>query len=145
MGKTGAVVLALVVGIGIGYYIGTRPKGGGDGQVPATCITPQDHIIDVSLQGTPTCPDAVLSKRNNNQIVWQTTPGATLWISFPTGGFGSSSSGGNTQRFSIPQTYTPNLTPTPIDYRINVFGIGTPTPQGLTPTPQAHGRIIIMK
>jgi hypothetical protein len=147
MGRTGAVVLALVVGGAIGYYIGTRPKGGTENPpTPAQkCLTPGNQIIDVSLQGTPTCPDAVLSKQNNDGIIWQTTPGATLWISFPSGGFGTSGSSGNTHRFTIPQSYTPNKTPTPINYQINVFGIGTPTPQALTPSPQANGRIIIMK
>ena len=149
MGKTGAVVLALVVGVVIGYYIGTRPKGGGGVEITPQekCRTPQNQFIGVSLQGTPVCSDVAVSKSADDKIQWETTPGASLWISFPSGGFGATNSGGtNTQQFSVPRTYTVTGTPTPIDYRINVFGIGTPTPpQGVTPTPQANGRIIIMK
>lgn len=146
MGRTGAVVLALVVGGVIGYLIGTRPKGGDGVQTtPAEkCLTPGNQVIDVSLQGTPSCPEAKLSKSHNDEIVWQSPQDSTLWISFPSSGLGSTSSG-STSRFTIPQTITPNNTP--IDYRINVFGNGTPTPGRLTPTPlpQGNGRIIIMK
>ena len=123
MGKTGAVVIAVIVGGAIGYYIGTRPKGGtGDGVsiTPAQkCLTPNNQIIDVSLQGTPSCPEARVSKSNKDEIVWQSPQDTSLWISFSSGGLGSSN-GGNTNRFTIPGTYTPNNTP--IYYGINVFG-----------------------
>ena len=144
MGKTGAVVIAVIVGGAIGYYIGTRPKGGGVPITPAQkCLTPNNQIIDVSLQGTPSCPEARLSKSNKDEIVWYAPQDTNLWISFPSGGLGSTSSG-STNRFTIPGTYTPNNTP--IYYGINVFGRGTPTPlpQMPTPSPQANGRIIIM-
>lgn len=148
MGKTGAVVLALVVGGVIGFVIG-MPKGGhgGPALTPAQkCLTPNNQIIDVSLKGTPTCPDATLSKSNNDEIVWLSPQDTSLWISIPSGGLGSTSSG-STGRYTIPQSYTPNSTPTPIIYDINVFGRGTPTPAANAPrpTPQANGRIIIMK
>lgn len=147
MGKTGAVVLAVIVGGAIGYYIGTRPKGGtGDGGLitPAQkCLTPNNQIIDVSLQGTPSCPEARVSKSQKDEIVWQAPQDTFLRISFPAGGLGSTSSG-NTNRFTIPGAYTPNNTP--IIYGINVFGRTTPTPlpQMPSPSPQANGRIIIM-
>ena len=146
MGKTGAVALALIVGLGVGYFLGTLSKGGdhGGGGLPgvATCLTPGSHVIDVSLLGAPDCPDTTLSKSNNDSIAWFSPQGTSLWVSIP--GYDSNSSS-NTARFVIPQTYTPNNTP--IAYGIRVFGTGTPTPGRLTPTPppQTNGRIIIMK
>jgi hypothetical protein len=149
MGKTGAVVLALIVGVAIGgLYFGLHGKGGGghcggpQQETPQTCLTPNYHNVNVAANGKPECLDVVIY--SDDQITWFSPQGTNISVDIP--GY-NSNSWGNSARFIVPQIYTPLSTPTPIPFGIRVYNTGTPTPGPGTPTPQTtlNGRIIIMK
>jgi len=151
MGRTGAVVLALIVGLGVGYYLGTLSKGGGHGGggnpgLVDYCLTPQPQHIDVGANGAVSCPTgAAISQQFDSPVYWTSQSGSTLWVNFdkPVPFTTMTSDGNVVSAHGVLRTFTPPVTAV---YHTNVFLAGTPTPGPLTPTPRSmDGRIIIMK
>lgn len=166
--RLGLILGALLVGGVVGFFIG-RAGGGGTTYPPATvtptatatatalpasvvCRTPGPQVIEVGLDGQPSCLEARIAANQKDTVVWKTTPGYALWVRFAdTAVFPKITCTANECSTDLPANGygNPNaVTPTPYDYKINVFGRGehTPKPGTPTPTPQVlNGRVIIIK
>lgn len=126
----GVAVIALVIGAGIGFFVG---KGASPTDL---CLTPGDHIIDVDQNGTPSCPAAAILRGTTNRVTWLGPSGKTLGIVFrsPLVPQAVCPPSGTSSRCNFGPV---NATVPPADYWYDVHLNGQPT--------GTNGRIIIKK
>ncbi len=134
MNKGTAVVLALGVGVVVGYLIGRGSRPVDD------CNVAKDHTIQVGTDGSLTCKVAGIGY--TNQVTWKAATGWLIGIvmhdstCFPqlnsSNNTGSTVSSGN-----------PNSKSTGCDYSVYTWKSGSQQPP-LKPKPTPDARIIIM-
>jgi hypothetical protein len=78
MGKATIAVVSLLVGLGVGYLIWGKKDNGHDGH---PLVTPVVHQIVIGQN--PDWVSVVISKGNQDQVVWTSNAGQPLQITFP--------------------------------------------------------------
>jgi hypothetical protein len=143
--RIGWILVALVVGLVVGYFVGVQSGGGTARYATNPCIGSGVKNLNVNSAGAPSCVDVEDFPANGDRVKWTGPAGSTLQVvlkdpsSFPhlscnynlcDSGLPASSAYSSTQEYTI-ELYLKG-TPTP--------GMGTPTP---LPGNGAYGRIII--